>query len=169
MAELTQRRAARVVGWCARECTRQRSGEDSVSWMFDGWVYAHRHRNHTPILRDVLALGRIVEPRHNMGGLRTVGVRVGWDVKLAPELVSAALDQLITAWGELDPVEWFRRYEEVHPFRDGNGRTGAILMMWHAGHLDDPFDAPNLWAVTGAGRTAERARVARELSRQAGA
>jgi hypothetical protein len=138
-----------VARWAAEECTRQRSGEMSVAWLLKGWLYAHRNRNHAPTMRDILALGRIVEPRHNLGGLRKVGVRVGADVKMNWEAVPAAIKQLVNdGWGELDADEWYRRYEEIHPFRDGNGRTGTCLWNWHRETLGKPQVPPDFWSNT---------------------
>lgn len=140
-----------VVAYCAQECAWQQSGELSVAWMVDGWRYAHRFRNKPIILANVLALGRIVEPRHNQGGLRRCQVRVGWDVKLDWQLVPESLSKLIACQLPVECVtesearEWFRQYEEIHPFRDGNGRTGTLLYNWLRGSLPKPVHAPNLW------------------------
>lgn len=34
--------------------------------------------------------------------------------------------------------DWYLAYEAVHPWGDGNGRTGKILHNWLLGTLDDP-------------------------------
>jgi len=39
--------------------------------------------------------------------------------------------------------EWYLAYEWIHPFRDGNGRTGKILHNWLNGTLDDPVLVPD--------------------------
>ena len=140
-----------VVNYAAQECFWQQSGEMSVAWMIEGWRHAHRHRFKLIKLRDVLQLGRVVEPRSNLDGLRKVGVRVGWDIKLDWELVPDALDKLIknqpspVRVTEADATEWFRQYEEIHPWRDGNWRTGSILYNWLRGSLSEPIHPPNLW------------------------
>lgn len=134
-----------VAYWAAAECRRQRSGEISVAWMLEGWLYAHRHRNHAPQMRDILALGSIVEPRTNRAGRRRDEVYVGGERMLPWEKVQVTLERLLDAWDDLGPVDWFRGYEEIHPFADGNGRTGAILLNWHQHTLRTPIDAPDLW------------------------
>lgn len=133
-----------VVRWAAQECEWQGSGERSVPWMIDGWLYARRYRSGRPTVATIVRIGALVEPRHNRLGLRTVGVRVGYDVKMHPSLVPAALRALVASEG-LSPAEWFRQYEEIHPFRDGNGRTGNILFNWLSGSLLAPAMPPNLW------------------------
>lgn len=34
-------------------------------------------------------------------------------------------------WHKLDPRQMHVKFEEAHPFVDGNGRTGRMLMWWH--------------------------------------
>lgn len=141
---MTDQITLQVVQWAAQECEWQLSGELSVAWMVEAWQYALKHRAQNIALNDVLVLGALVEPRVNFNGIRRVNVQVGGNIKLDHQLVPAALDQLLTAQ-DLVPVEWFRQYEDIHPFRDGNGRTGNILYNWLLGTLDEPVFPPNLW------------------------
>lgn len=141
-----------IVSFCALECYYQGSGEKSVGWMFDAWLYAEKKGitggwvDRLPNVGDVIKLGQLVEPKKNYFGLRSCGVQVGWDVKPNWETVPRQLENLMEAVLTLTPAEFFKEYEEIHPFVDGNGRTGQILFNWLNGTLHNPVFAPNFWA-----------------------
>lgn len=158
-----------IVRFCSIECRLQMSGELSVGWMVDAWLYAQEvagpnpsngYTDSWPTLEDVINIGRLVEPNVNVksdrnNGFRTVDVRVGWDVKApwedVPRLMVELMEELNhkgspeSTQGRMSPAEFFKRYEDVHPWRDGNGRSGAVLFNWLNGTLDNPVWPPNFW------------------------
>lgn len=117
-------------------------------------------RTHDVITREVLLdLHRLVVIAQDfgwdydtswVGSLRTEGVRVGrWVApshRQVPRLVDEWLDLLRlavvdgregmdTPHGIATPRELHVRFEKIHPFMDGNGRTGRLLMWWHEERL----------------------------------
>jgi fido (protein-threonine AMPylation protein) len=40
-------------------------------------------------------------------------------------------------------LEAYKEFEFIHPFEDGNGRTGKIILNWINGTLLDPIFPPN--------------------------
>lgn len=135
MSDMQSRDIERVARWASIECEKQRSGERSVGRMVEGWVYAIG-QNRPPNANQIQHLGFLVEPRTNTDGRwRKTQVRVGMSVKPDPAEVPRLMDNLINAWADIDADAWYREFEEVHPFGDGNGRTGNILWNWHRGTL----------------------------------
>lgn len=140
-----------IVRHCAQECAYQYSGELSVFWMVEAWQYALARKDRAPGVSDAIRLGKLVEPQKNAKGFRKVGVRVGTSVKMPHGQVPQAIRSLFThgieahANGELSAIEFFREYEEVHPFVDGNGRTGNLIYNWLKGTLNTPEMPPDLW------------------------
>ena len=138
----------RVVYWCANECKRQHSGEVSVAYMFDAWALARLcERVKTEVdMELILALGRIVEPEKNKNGFRTSPVVfANGNRGAAHGTISSALGNLVEHGDVLNhPGEFYKAFEEIHPFADGNGRVGAILFNWSG--LDDPAAPPNYFA-----------------------
>lgn len=119
-----------VIQFCAIECRLQMSGELSVAWMVDGMIYAQNMHDLKPTVTDVLNLGRLIEPNDNALGFRTCGVRIGYELKTDWENIPYQVVNLMEVCDRLTPNEFFFAYETIHPFGDGNGRTGAILFNW---------------------------------------
>lgn len=154
---------AAIATWAAEECDRQRSGELSVGWMVRGWHYAYARRSELPTEADVLALAELIEPRCNDGtsyrrpgetnyyGRRSTGnVRVGYDRMCdwqeVPERMTRLFGFLTDPLAEVDPGDFYRQFQGVHPLLDGNGRTGSVIFNWLRQSLANPIAPPDFWS-----------------------
>jgi Fic family protein len=106
---------------------------------------------------DVLRLHRIIAGRvmdqGEAGRYRTIRVRVGPYSPPPPELVSGLMFELLDWWnkasGSLTPVLSSAivhyQFEAIHPFADGNGRTGRALALWELYRRG--FDTHHIFSV----------------------
>jgi len=106
---------------------------------------------------DVLRLHKIIAGRvmeqGEAGRYRTIRVRVGPYSPPPPELVSGMMFELLEWWnkdsGALTPVLSSAivhyQFEAIHPFADGNGRTGRALALWELYRRG--FDTHHIFSV----------------------
>jgi hypothetical protein len=52
------------------------------------------------------------------------------------------------SYANVPAVVAYYNFEKIHPFADGNGRTGKILMNWINGTLDAPLMPPNFFGCS---------------------
>ena len=124
-----------------------------VEWMTDAWMWAGvRSIGHAkPTVEDMLHIAAMIEPGINRDGYRTCRIWIGGHEGTSPPAVSSEVEQLWRHMGEVRAVqgkgrvfeamtadEFYLEFERIHPFGDGNGRTGKVLHNWLLGTLDDP-------------------------------
>lgn len=77
-------------------------------------------------------------PRYNVGGFKVVPNKIGLINVIntsAPENVEKDLDMLLEEYHSLknitieDIIDFHYRFEIIHPFGDGNGRVGRMIMF----------------------------------------
>lgn len=148
---------ASVIKYCAQECERQCSGAMSVYHMLMAWECACAYKNRSVYMEDDMLweLAAIIEPDKNQTGYRRVnvtargGLLIGSDpqhierhMRELGDMLSASQNshETIEFWGETLTPQWFyERFETIHPFADGNGRTGKILFNYLLDRLHAPL------------------------------
>jgi len=125
---------------------------------FAGLRYIEKHAAKKTIRHDDLfALHRIlagkVMDQGEAGRYRSIAVRVGSYLPPAPGDVSGLMFELLDWWNTraagLSPVLssaiLHYRFEAIHPFADGNGRTGRALALWELYRRG--FDTHHIFSV----------------------
>jgi Fic family protein len=134
-----------------------RSNREVLNY-FAGLRHVEKHVSKKTIRHeDLFALHRIlageVMDQGEAGRYRTIAVRVGRYIPPAPDEVSGLMFELLDWWNKrsatLSPVLssaiLHYRFEAIHPFADGNGRTGRALALWELYRRG--FDTHHIFSV----------------------
>ena len=134
-----------------------RSRQEVVNY-FAGLRYVEKHAMKERIRHeDLFELHRIlageVMDQGTAGSYRMIAVRVGNHFPPAASDVSGLMFELLEWWSQdaakLSPVLssaiLHYRFEDVHPFADGNGRTGRALALWELYRRG--FDSHHIFSV----------------------
>lgn len=108
---------------------------------------------HEDILRLHKIMAADVMDQGTAGRYRTIAVRVGRHVPPPASDVSGLMFELLTWWNKeaasLSPVLSSAivhyQFEAIHPFADGNGRTGRALALWELYRRG--FDTHHIFSV----------------------
>lgn len=125
---------------------------------FAGLRYVEKNSTAKKICHeDIFELHRIlageVMDQGEAGRYRTIQVRVGNHFPPAAADVSGLMFELLEWWNKesigLSPVVSSAilhfRFEDIHPFADGNGRTGRALALWELYRRG--FDSHHIFSV----------------------
>ena len=134
-----------------------RSSREVLNY-FAGLRYVEKHALKKSIRHeDIFELHRIladtVMDQGTAGAYRTISVRVGRHFSPAAADVSGLMLELLEWWNtkavQLSPVLssaiLHYRFEHIHPFADGNGRTGRALALWELYRRG--FDSHHIFSV----------------------
>jgi Fic family protein len=125
---------------------------------FAGLRFVERNASKDSLAHDeVLQLHKIIAEevmdQGTAGRYRTIHVRIGRYLPPPPEDVSGLMFELLTWWNQesakLSPVLSSAilhcRFEAIHPFADGIGRTGRALALWELYRRG--FDTHHIFSV----------------------
>jgi len=129
-----------------------------VANYFAGLRYLEKHSGiktvrHVQICKLHRILADAVMDQGKAGQYRTIEVHVGNHVPPAPENIRPLMAELLDWWNgpaaELSPVLssaiLHYRFEDIHPFADGNGRAGRALSLWELYRRG--FDTHHIFSV----------------------
>ena len=123
-----------------------------------GLRFIERHAKKKRIAHeDVLKLHAMIASgvmdQGRAGRYRDIRVRVGQYLPPAPEMVSGLMAELLE-WWHARSAKWspvissaviHYQFEAIHPFADGNGRTGRALALWELYRRG--FDTHHIFSV----------------------
>ena len=109
------------------------------------------HHEHVFTLHKILAEG--VMDQGDTGRYRSIYVRVGNHIPPPPDDVSDLMRELLDWWNTgaqsvspvLSSAILHHRFESIHPFADGNGRTGRAIALWELYRRG--FDTHHIFSV----------------------
>ncbi len=108
---------------------------------------------HAEVLKLHSIIGSGVMDQGTAGRYREIRVRVGRYFPPGPEMVSGLMMELLEWWNKR-AAEWspivssaiiHYQFEDIHPFADGNGRTGRVLALWELYRRG--FDSHHIFSV----------------------
>lgn len=112
-----------------------------------------KHIRHHHLFELHRLLADQVMDQGTAGAYRTISVRVGQHFPPHPDDVSPLMLELLDWWNKdaagLSPILTSAilhyRFEDIHPFADGNGRTGRALALWEL--FRRGFDSHHIFSV----------------------
>lgn len=108
---------------------------------------------HTEVLKLHAILAHGVMDQGQAGRYRDIQVSIGRYRPPAPDLVSGLMAELLEWWNKTS-AKWspvissaiiHYQFEDIHPFADGNGRTGRALALWELYRRG--FDTHHIFSV----------------------
>jgi Fic family protein len=137
--------------------TAQRTRREVLNY-FAGLRFVEKNAARSPVTgAGILKLHRIIAgevmDQGTAGRYRTVRVRVGSYVAPRAEDVPDMMFDLLDWWNKgsakispvLSSAILHHRFETIHPFADGNGRTGRMLALWELYRRG--FDGHHIFSV----------------------
>jgi len=135
-----------------------RRSQREVTNYFAGLRFVEKNAQRSAVTHaEVLKLHRImagaVMDQGIAGRYRTIRVRVGSHVAPPPERVHGMMSALLDWWNiqatRVSPILSsaiiHHRFETIHPFADGNGRTGRMLALWEL--YRRRFDSHHIFSI----------------------
>lgn len=157
-----------IIAFCAEEVRRQGDSPWHVYRMYQAWMFAIEQymdllaksiaydgdSDYVPRITPAIIreCGSMIDEL-NEAGFRTTRIYIHhsdgrYDEKDRPEVIDSRIATLCEMQRKWEPDKLYKEFEEIHPFGDGNGRTGKIIFNWVNGTLEDPQWPHNFWDIS---------------------
>lgn len=131
--------------WRQGHDVKRPDGLIRVSWMLAAYSKAMEWEGKLTVDK-IITLGQMIERVKNEGGVRTVNVWVGNRACPHPSELNRKLKDFVKWQHHVPPMDAYKHFETIHPFVDGNGRTGKIILNYLNESMDHPIFPPHdLW------------------------
>lgn len=135
----------------------ERSKREVLNY-FAALRYVEKHSSRKRFKHDdIFQLHRIIAAdvmdQGKTGGYRTMQVRVGGHLPPPAKQVGPLMRELLEWWNQkskswspvISSAVIHYRFEDIHPFADGNGRSGRMLALWELYRRG--FDTHHIFSV----------------------
>lgn len=118
------------VRFCAEECERQSVSALGVPRMLTALSHARAwDLSNRPLSENIIfTLATVIEPVNNLGYRQIPVIIRSKEAGIKWREIPRQMELLVEAAHTLGPSEFFLQFEKIHPFLDGNGRTGVLLL-----------------------------------------
>ena len=150
----------RIASACARECVRQKVGLRELEGLIKAYRMAIEYNANygAPTENTIIWTAGDIDPYNKIHGYRTIPVTfANGDGACVHDAIPRAMERLFDCikdyrGGDLEgPTldEIVKAFLDIHPFKDGNGRTAFILYNWLLGTFNNPLPLPNYYKEVG--------------------